>query len=442
MQELDLALEMLHAVLDEKTAFAEALRLRFQGDLAVRPYRQAVAGIVGCELRHHLLYRHVLKGKFDSEQKERLVALALSNHLFFHRFDEEAVNEAVEAALTPEEIESYRALLSVQNGVEGLLGDQLNRSSNLYLSLRFNTPEWVLKIFQHFGYGVTYKTIRTYSRPRQNVVRVRGPMPPVLQDGMFAPNAFYPGELADYLGKTSLRKRADYREGRIYDLKPIAHKLLVDHKVEAPCQILLYDGNPNSGLERDLIDIYGASIGLNIAVPSVEDRPEVTRLIRDQALKNVNFFSAPNGEGLQSAVSTKQDLVICAPNSTNFDDIPTSPDYLLRFDKETMDGILKGEKEALEACSAFVEDGGTLLYVVFTISKKEGERTLQEFLVDHPEFVVSSAKQHFPFEKESCHAGLYVAELKKGKEPLTIAPSPAGMREGDAHPASAQMKGE
>ena len=29
MQELDLALEMLHAVLDEKTAFAEALRLRF-----------------------------------------------------------------------------------------------------------------------------------------------------------------------------------------------------------------------------------------------------------------------------------------------------------------------------------------------------------------------------------------------------------------------------
>ena len=102
MQELDLALEMLHAVLDEKTAFAEALRLRFQGDLAVRPYRQAVAGIVGCELRHHLLYRHVLKGKFDSEQKERLVALALSNHLFFHRFDEEAVNEAVEAALTPE----------------------------------------------------------------------------------------------------------------------------------------------------------------------------------------------------------------------------------------------------------------------------------------------------------------------------------------------------
>ncbi|MDD7619191.1 MAG: hypothetical protein PUJ43_05010, partial [Bacillales bacterium] len=241
MQELDLALEMLHAVLDEKTAFAEALRLRFQGDLAVRPYRQAVAGIVGCELRHHLLYRHVLKGKFDSEQKERLVALALSNHLFFHRFDEEAVNEAVEAALTPEEIESYRALLSVQNGVEGLLGDQLNRSSNLYLSLRFNTPEWVLKIFQHFGYGVTYKTIRTYSRPRQNVVRVRGPMAPVLQDGMFAPNAFYPGELADYLGKTSLRKRADYREGRIYDLKPIAHKILIDHKVEAPCQILLYD---------------------------------------------------------------------------------------------------------------------------------------------------------------------------------------------------------
>ncbi|MGN1261908.1 MAG: hypothetical protein ACI4UT_02450, partial [Candidatus Enteromonas sp.] len=59
-----------------------------------------------------------------------------------------------------------------------------------------------------------------------------------------------------------------------------------------------------------------------------------------------------------------------------------------------------------------------------------------------PEFVVASAKQHFPFEKESCHAGVYIAELKKGKEPIALAPTPAGIREGDARIAGAQMKGE
>lgn len=296
MQEIDLALEMLHAILDEKVPFSEALRRRFQSDLAVRPMRQDVAGIVGCELRHHLLFRYVLKADFPEEDKMRLVALALANHYFFRRFPAEKVFAVLADALTEEEIAKVRPYLEGNRGADELLGENMRHTSNLYLSLRYNTPEWVLKIFQHYGYGQTYKILRSYARPRQNVVRVlteEVTMEDLCSGGEFAPSKAYPDLIADHTGKTSLRKFPAYRSGAFFDIKPFFHKILLDHPVDAPRQILLYNGNPMSGFERDLIALYGDRIGLNVACPSVEKRPEVSRLIRGKKASATSISSPP-----------------------------------------------------------------------------------------------------------------------------------------------------
>ena len=58
MQEFDLAQKVLNDILVNDVQFNEALRKLFQADQSIRPLRGSVAGLVGCELRHHLLLTH------------------------------------------------------------------------------------------------------------------------------------------------------------------------------------------------------------------------------------------------------------------------------------------------------------------------------------------------------------------------------------------------
>ena len=94
-------------------------------------------------------------------------------------------------------------------------------------------------------------------------------------------------------------------------------------------------------------------------------------MIKTAGYKNINFFGA-EPDSMEAAISRPQDLVIAAPNSSNFDLIRDYPDYLLHFKKEEMDALFAQEKAVLEGCSKFVAEKGTLIYCVYTISKKEG----------------------------------------------------------------------
>ncbi|HBS03258.1 MAG TPA: hypothetical protein DEA63_05335, partial [Firmicutes bacterium] len=91
MQEFDISLEILSEILDQNVLFNDALKNKFQKDIAIRPLRPLVAGLVGCELRHHLLFTYLIDGVEKnlpegqeplSETERRFLALVLGNNLF------------------------------------------------------------------------------------------------------------------------------------------------------------------------------------------------------------------------------------------------------------------------------------------------------------------------------------------------------------------------
>ena len=88
------------------------------------------------------------------------------------------------------------------------------------------------------------------------------------------------------------------------------------------------------------------------------------------------------------------------------------PDYFLRFDIEKLDALIANQGKALNEASAQVEDGGYLLYLVDTISKKETSGIINEFVKEHPDFVLVRDKQYFPYKKYG--GSYYFAVLKKG----------------------------
>ena len=411
MQEFDIAISVLGDVLDNGTPFNEALRKVFQANVDYRPMRGTVASLVGCELRHHLLFTYLTKDIADySDEEKRFLALALANNCFAKHLDAASVEAALSEKVGPEKFEEAKPLLAKASDTNSLIPESVQRSSNEYLSLHYNTPIWVLKIWEHFGYGNTYKTLKKENRQEVTYLRVR---PSVITEEEVLANPDFKAtaipNLVQYVGKTPLRRVDWFRSGKLFAERPMTKKVFDAHKVSEPSEVFLYNGNDDSSLEKELIETYGSSIGINLGTPDVDAKVDVTRFIKEAGIHNVNFFSAPDPLSMEAALSKKQDLVICAPKSTNFDLIRTTPDYLIHFNKDGMDAILEGEKNALYGCAKHVEENGTLIYMVYTISMKEGHATVEEFLHTHSEFELAEEKQHFPFEEED--TAIYVAIL-------------------------------
>ena len=191
-----------------------------------------------------------------------------------------------------------------------------------------------------------------------------------------------------------------------------------EYKVSEPNEVMLFNGNPDSSLEKELIETYQHSIGINVAVPDADQKVDVKRLIKEYGLHNVNLFSAPDPLSMEAAISQKQSVVFCSPNSTGFDRVRTSPDFLLQYNKDGMDEIIEGEKNALYGCAKFVDVGGLLVYMVYTISKKEGHNMVVSFLHEHSEFKLESEKQSFPFEDND--TAMYVAVLRHEPNEISV----------------------
>ena len=146
MQEFDLSLEILNQILDEKIAFNDALKNKFQKEIALRPLRPLVAGLVGCELRHHLLFlflvseieKELPEGTEPlNEAQKRFLALVLGNDFFFRRLPADKANEAFKDFLGDDEkYARYAPLFEKAGSVNDLIPESISRSSDEYLSLR------------------------------------------------------------------------------------------------------------------------------------------------------------------------------------------------------------------------------------------------------------------------------------------------------------------
>jgi len=413
MQELDLSAKILDDILDNDVPFSEALKKVFQSDASIRGERSLVAGLVGCELRHHLLFSFLTEPLTTFEVADkRILALVLGDLYFFKRVPNDQILVALKEKLGEAKMALAQPLVDKAPNPESYIPTDLAKSSNKYLSLRYNTPEWVLKIWEHYGYGTTYKILKKNNRPLVNSVRVRTNM--ITPEQLMNNNPDYAksgiSDMLFYGGKTPLRKLPEYMAEQIFLEKLGTKKVFDEYKVQEPSEVLLFNGNADSSPLKELIETYGSTIGLNLGVYDLQKYPDVSKMIRTLNLKNVNFF-AGDPTSLEAAVSRPQDLVIACPDSSNFDLIREAPDYLLHFKKEGMDELFAKEKAMLEGLSKHVDEGGLLIYMIYTISKKEGHATVTEFLMNHPEFKIVKEEQLFPYDE--LDTALYYCVLKK-----------------------------
>ena len=102
MKEFELSMQILERIEGENVYFADALKDMFQKDPDIRPYRREVAGLVGCALRHDLLFAKLLSPLSELPATEkRAMALGLANAYYFRHFDRSEFDSEVKKAIDP-----------------------------------------------------------------------------------------------------------------------------------------------------------------------------------------------------------------------------------------------------------------------------------------------------------------------------------------------------
>lgn len=419
MKQLEIAALLLGEIESEGIPFHDAVGGYFREHGEDQAHRGIVSNLVGTALRHKMLFDYALK-YYDSlsEEDKRLASLAMANHYYSKRLDDQEVLAHLSETLGEEKAILIRSFMEKKR--EELLPPNIQRFETRYITLNFNCPQWVYhRIRSTLRSAKAYNAIRELTRQARPTLRVRKSHldPEVLlnpRDGEPAYEETQVPGILSYVGKSPLRHRQEWTNNNVF-LEKMGTKHVLDQVgVEDPGQILMYADIEDSSALRELIETYMDTVGLNLGVRLLSDHLEVRRMIRRDQLKNVNLFEAAP-DALEAYVSRKQEAVFVLPRSTGFDDIPSAPDYLLRLKEEDVKGLVESQAKMLESLSEYVADEGKLVYMVYTIDALEAQDQIRSFLEKHSEYYCLKEEQFLP--QESYRTALYYAILVKGEKP-------------------------
>jgi 16S rRNA (cytosine967-C5)-methyltransferase len=95
------------------------------------------------------------------------------------------------------------------------------------------------------------------------------------------------------------------------------------------------------------------------------------------------------------------DRVLVDPPCSGLGTLQSRPDLRWRATPEAIDELAVVQSRILAAGAACVAPGGTLVYSVCTISRREGEIVLEQFLGKHPEFAAENLGEQLPVWRDA-----------------------------------------
>ena len=111
MHKFEIAIEVLEQILDANIPFNLATKNTMDKYSIPNDERGIVSGLVGCELRHHLLFSELIKEEITIPEGSHpsSLLLALANYHFYNKFDLQEVVAITSrnTKLDKKEIESW-----------------------------------------------------------------------------------------------------------------------------------------------------------------------------------------------------------------------------------------------------------------------------------------------------------------------------------------------
>ncbi len=324
--------KVLEQVIFKDVSFKKALKSVFKDGKQKSDLLSNVSALAGCELRHHYLYLDIYKqlGFELSEIQQIDLYLFLSNKYFLRRFDlEESVKylknslgEQLFSVIYP----YFENLESVGSMVE------YPHDSIEFLSIRFNCPKWLIKMWsKHYGRGNCFKILKKNVKPFFHTFRVNTLPEKAVDSRELALefDNFGVKDMVVYAGKGNPRNSGFVKDDNVFPLRAPIKEIVDKYQNDFIDEIACYSGDDNS-IVKELLVRSNLKVGINLAVPDLEQRAEVMRQIRLNKAKNINLFKATDPISMRTGISKKQELFFVFPQSSSFDKIRSYPDYLLQ----------------------------------------------------------------------------------------------------------------
>jgi len=402
---------VLLKLVNEDVPFTIALKNTFKKNNSDAIEKSNVAALVGCELRHHYIFDNLINRFFEGVEFEKTIYLrfTLANGLFLKRFPEKDLVALAEQDLDKEKI---YALYSFVKSTNEIIPNELDKSSPEFLSLRYNTPAWIIRMWQkQYGKGVVFKTLKV--NYRQSVPSIRVNENKIDVDEFLAKHPDFSKAPVDnmiiYQGRGSPKKLPEFDNGSLYFMKMATKVILDSLDLDVLKGIAIYTEVPNN-IYMDLLTRFKEEAKADLVINNTNCYYETKRNL-EKLGKHRMFIYEAEYTSLLTCLSKKVHTMICMPKSSTFDLFRSTPDYFLRIKQDGLDELIANESACLAECSKYVEDGGELVYMVPTLSRKESNNIIAKFLVENKDFELIEERQFFPFEVyDSC---LYSARLKK-----------------------------
>lgn len=415
---LKIAKTILLNILIKDIPFALALKNTFKKVSLEREECANITALIGCELRHHLLFVSLIKEHLGDIPLENSIGVLflLSDTLFLKRFGEEntysfAKNELLERDCSFD-VRILDDLINYVKSTNELIPNRYDKESIEYLSYRFNTPIWIVRMWsKQFGKNICFKMLKANYKPADTTVRVNTLV--TTSDQIIAESHNYEKTTVDdilkYVSKMPIKKDGNFVNNNVFYEKESTKVIIDSLDIDPIKKIAIYSAYPNN-VYLDLAVRFGKDIEIDIVNNHTQSYFETKKGIETFGLKRINIFDETHKE-IVTSISSPVDVFFVLPRNSSLDLLRTTPDYFLKIRQDDLDCLLSEQKETLENSADRVERGGKIIYMIPTLSMKEGHQLIRGFIESHPNYSLVEERQFFPYESlDSC---LYYAIIKK-----------------------------
>ena len=358
--------------------------------------------IIGSCIRHYLFFYYTLKTKFQIKNDELIyvVLYILNDYYFTRRYSKsdliETLNNFTAKKGLTLNVDSIFSYFDSKTPFE-LLKDEFNNNVNVkYFSLRYNVPEWIVAmISKQYSMTNAVKTIKAFSSKQKYYIKVNEklhkPEEVKIKECDFVPAT---EGMYEYIGKTALRKHPLINNFFLYQTNYLDNEILKRCKVHPGDSVAVFDDVKTN----IVLELYNKSREENMFNFFSSDYSKLIKTVEylRKYRHEKTYYDQCDVDGLEARIARKVNLFLLVPKSSNFTNVNSSPEYLINFKQNTLTDLIAYQEKAIQEASKQVLIGGTLIYLTYTLNKKENNQVVEKFLKENPGWHLVEEKTYFP----------------------------------------------
>ena len=277
---------------------------------------------------------------------------------------------------------------------------------NKYISIKYSLPLWLVEMWREEGYGEEFFSSLCLDPPV--TVRLNTLKGDSLGEGFEKIPSLSHGY--NYTGEGSVENTFFYKDGIIAVQDGASQMAVMSLDVKKDMRVLDLCSAPGgkSAYIAQLLENSGEIISCDIHEHKLD-------LIKN----NLSRLGVTNAKVMLNDATVKKEE-FCEAFDRVLADVPCSglgvlrrkPDIRLNKSPLSNEELVKIQRKILENASCYVKKGGKLVYSTCTVSRRENEDAVEEFLEKHPEFTLLEERQLLP-NKDNTDGFFYASFERK-----------------------------